>query len=284
MSIIKRLLVLLGYYMQKNAIIIGMPRSGTSMVTNIFAKNGYFLAENESDELRAGDEFNPSGYWEAKDLINANDEIFSAADYLPDNTWLYDPITEIQENNILELSEKVEHSKLVEKYNMHKPWVWKDPRLCYTIGYWWPLLNKEDTRVILLTRAPEEIYSSFVRLNWRANNQISKDDVIERVHRHLAAAKKAILKFDIPFIELDYSDFKLNPEVTSEKISRLFGLQLTANELLFNEKLNTSGLRGSLMKVANRIGDWLPDSLRKTIKKYTPLVILKIVFPHRYTK
>ena len=59
--------------MTYNAIVIGMPRSGTSMVTNIFAKSGFFLAEDESNELRAGDEFNPSGYWEAQDLISAND-------------------------------------------------------------------------------------------------------------------------------------------------------------------------------------------------------------------
>ena len=40
----------------KNTIVIGMPRSGTSMTAAIFARQGYFLAEDTDEELRPGDE------------------------------------------------------------------------------------------------------------------------------------------------------------------------------------------------------------------------------------
>lgn len=270
--------------MQKNAIIVGMPRSGTSMVTNIFAKAGFFVAENIENEVRAGDEFNPSGYWEAQDLIKANDEIFNMVGYSPDNTWLEEPISSEQAQGICRLSPSDEHRSLVEKYDKKHPWVWKDPRLCYTIGYWWPLLDRNNTRVIFLKRDHEEILNSFLRLNWRTNDPQCRADVLKRIDDHLLTAAESINQHNIPFIEINYSDFRKQPEITSRKISEFFDIKLTVDDLGFNSKLNTSGLRGSLMKVVNKIGDLLPDSLRKFVKKLIPTAILKSIFPHRYTK
>jgi len=268
--------------MPKDAIIIGMPRSGTSMVTSIFAKNGFFLAENESKELRAGDEFNPSGYWEAQDLIDANDEILSRAGYKPDNTWLYEPIKQEMAKKILELSPTAEHRRLVEKYNNYHPWVWKDPRLCYTIGYWWPLLHRENTRIILLKRDSNEIYNSFVRLKWRENNASSKKDVFQRIQDHLESAKIAIEKYNIPVLEVSYSDFGTQAKETSQRVSEFFGISLETDDLGFDTSLNTSNLRGRVMKIADAIADFLPDTLRKFIKKMIPKFLLKIIFPNRY--
>ena len=260
-----------------------MPRSGTSMVTNIFAQSGFFAAEDESNDLRAGDEFNPSGYWEAEDLINANDEIFTAVGYAPHNTWLEEPISFIQAEEILQLTPTEEHIQLVKKYNSRQPWVWKDPRLCYTIGYWWPLLDHRNTQIIFLKREPKQIYSSFLRLNWRDSGQEGLDDVMKRIDDHLSNAEASIARYSIPHIVVNYSDFGDYAEQTSIKIGDFFEIDLDSKDLGFDNKLNTSGFRGAVMKTVVKFGDLLPYSARNLLKKMAPKFLLKIIFPHRYT-
>jgi len=268
--------------MPKNAIVIGMPRSGTSMVTNIFAQSGFFAAEDEANDLRAADEFNPSGYWEAEDLIHANNEIFNAVGYAPHNTWLKEPISKMQAKNISQLTPSEDHIQLVKKYNNAQPWVWKDPRLCYTIGYWWPLLDHSNTRVIFLKRDPKQIYSSFLRLNWRDNGSEAHEDVMKRIEDHLSNAAESIAQLSIPHIEVNYSDFGERAKQTSNKVGEFFEIDLSSNDLGFDNKLNTSGFRGSVMKTVVRIGDILPDPIRNILKKLTPEFLLRIIFPHRY--
>ena len=270
--------------MSKNAIIVGMPRSGTSMTTNIFANCGYFIAENESKDLRSGDEFNPSGYWEAEPLIKANAEIFSSAGYPHDNTWLYDRISSQQKHKIHELEQTDNHKSLVDIYNTNSPWVWKDPRLCYTIGYWWSLMDKDTTRVLLLKRDHEEIYNSFIRLKWRKTSTDSKTDVFKRINDHICAAEEALKKYDIPHITVNYADFKTDPEKTAELISNFFDLNLSSEDLGFKQNLNTSSLQGKLIKLSDSLGNILPDPIRKLIKKLIPGFLWKLIYPHRYTK
>ncbi|MEJ2363028.1 MAG: hypothetical protein P8Z75_16755 [Gammaproteobacteria bacterium] len=49
-----------------NTIVVGMPRSGTSMTAAIFARAGYYVSGDDEKQLRIGDEYNPDGYWEAR--------------------------------------------------------------------------------------------------------------------------------------------------------------------------------------------------------------------------
>lgn len=270
--------------MPKNILIVGMPRSGTSMTASIFTRSDYFVADNTENDLRSGDEFNPSGYWEAKPLIQSNAEIFTAAGYTPDNTWLFDSITSKQAATIFELHPTDKHKELVANFNQHSPWMWKDPRLCYTLGYWWPLLNPETTRVLLLKRNSNEIYQSFLKLKWRNASKESQADVEQRIHNHLSSAEKAIKKYNIPYIEINYSDYKNFPEETAEKISTFFDIDIGASDLGYNHKLNNQSLHGSIQRLTNKISEILPNSMRKTIIKLIPKFILKLIQPHRYTK
>ena len=269
--------------MPKNVIVVGMPRSGTSMTAAIFTRSGYFAAEDESTQLRGKDEYNPGGYWEAEPLINANADIFKRAGYSFDNTWLYDQISDDQVESIFNLEQSQEHIDLVKKYNLNKPWMWKDPRLCYTLGYWWPVMDKKSTCVLLLKRDPHEIYQSFLRLEWRSSSAESRRDVYDRIVRHIDSAEHAIRKFDIPYIEVNYSDYKNDPDTTAKRLSEFFEIEIGSDDLGYDKKLNTSGIRGASMRAINKFGDLLPDRVRKFIKALVPVFILKVLFPNRYS-
>ncbi len=255
--------------MRRNVIIVGMPRSGTSMAAHIFASRGYFAAQEPKKELRAGDEFNPAGYWEAQRLIDANVAVFNAVGYAQHNTWLFKPITEQKAASIAEIPKAPAHGKLVATYEANAPWLWKDPRLCYTLAYWWPLMNPRSTAVLLLTRHVEHIFRSFLRLGWRKSVD-ELDEVAQRVHAHRAAAERAIRQFSIPHIKIDYDDFANQPAETAQKISTMFGLEMREHDLGFDEVLNHSGARGRMQARVERLGLSLPASCRTILKKLTP--------------
>ena len=65
--------------MPRNIIVVGTPRSGTSLAASIFARLGHFVADDEAAQLRDPDHFNPGGYWEAEPLIEANASLFQRA-------------------------------------------------------------------------------------------------------------------------------------------------------------------------------------------------------------
>jgi hypothetical protein len=268
--------------MSKNVIIVGCPRSGTSMTTNIFASNGYFVAEDSNTQLRQGDEFNPSGYWEAEPLIRANAEVFSAAGFSFDNTWLYEAISEQQEQQIDALATMAEHQKLVDTYNKNSPWVWKDPRLCYTLQYWWQLMHESTTGVLLLKRDPEQIFQSFLRLKWRDGSPQQKAEGLERIVNHMKAAEATVKRYNIPHLVVHYEEFESSPQQVVQKINAFFGLSLSASDLGYDKKLNHKGLKGRLSLLLDRAADLLPDRVRKAVKGLMPKKLLNLIFPHRY--
>ena len=267
---------------QKNVLIVGMARSGTSMTSAIFARAGYFVANDEDKELRKADEYNPSGYWEAAELIKCNEEIFSAVGFRHGNTWIDEAISTKQASDLLNLSALPKHQKLIEQYNEHSPWIWKDPRLCYTLGYWWPLLDQENTRVLLLKREPLDIYKSFVRLKWRTNRRHDKEETLIRIKNHLESAEQTIKKFNIPYISVNYSDFEKHPEEVVVTINNFLKTNIKASDLGYDKRYKTSNFRGKALKFVDNIGDLLPGNIRTIIKKLIPNFIWKRLNPHRY--
>lgn len=268
--------------MPKNAIIVGLPRSGTSMTAAIFASKGYFIAEHAAQELRAGDHHNPSGYLEAETLIKFNAEVFAAVDFPHDNTWLYDPLPANQASNIYQVAPVAAHTEFIARYNQDSPWMWKDPRLCYTLDYWWPLIGSEDTRVLLIKRNPEDIYQSFIRLKWRKKSSLSKQDVYARVKNHIAAAEKAIASHNIPHMTIEYSDYETGPAAAAQRIGEFFDIALCSADLSYSGQLNHSSMRGKLATAIDLQLERLPSHWVKKAKSFVPARLTRAIYPERF--
>ena len=254
--------------MSKNAIIVGMARSGTSMTTAIFARKGYFVAENKSDQLQVADRFNPSGYWEAEPLLKSNREILNNAGFTGDNTWFHNEITTEQANKINKIEISEQHKKLIELYQNNSPWVWKDPRLCYTLGYWWPHLDQENTQVILLQRNPIEIYKSFknVEKSWYCTAEFNQATVFDRIEKHIESARQILNQYKIPYIELNYSEYSQHPEIVAKRLSDNFDIDVNSSDLGFSKRSNHSTTIGKLSMLSNNIFQSIATSIIRVIK------------------
>ena len=68
-------------------IVLGMHRSGTSLLTRALMECGLYLGE-EGDLVSPHEADNPEGYWEHKQVVSINDRIlgiFGGTDQRPPN-------------------------------------------------------------------------------------------------------------------------------------------------------------------------------------------------------
>lgn len=265
----------------KNVIIVGMPRSGTSAVAAIFARRGYYTGYTGESHLREGDSHNPFGYFEADDLIDQNVEVLRRVGYEHDNTWLFDPIPSSASEQIPSLTPTNEHRRFVEGYSQRSPWFWKDPRLCFTLSYWWKLMAPADTRVIIVRREPMDIYRSFRRMAWCPPGESARQAVIDRVEQHIAAASAAVEDLAIPHITVAYADFKRAPDASARRISALLGIEVSVDDLDVRPDLDHSTPRGRIA-TAIRVGArQLPEPFRRRIETQAPKRLLAALFSER---
>ena len=267
--------------MPRNIIVVGTPRSGTSLAASIFARLGHFVADDEAAQLRDPDHFNPGGYWEAEPLIEANVSLFQRVGFEHHNTWIFEPIAPEQAGRIAALTPVDEHRELVARFESHRPWVWKDPRLCYTLAYWWPLLDHESTAVLFVRRDPEETFKSFARIGWRESNEAGRKETYQRMADHVAAAEDAIRSLDIPYVEIDYSDYRDSPERVAAVLSELSGLTISVADLGFTDHYSSSTLRGRFRVMVEKSLKAIPLPVRNAIRSLVPKSVLQRLFPGR---
>jgi hypothetical protein len=136
-------------------IVLGMHRSGTSMLTGLTSMAGEYVGP---DHLMFGpDGENPRGYWERRDTVAANEALLR----LRGCTWNMVADWSLARPPVppREIAEAMR--SIVLDLDAFRPWVMKDPRLCLTLPYWTPLL--EAPVAVLLYRDPLEIARSLER-------------------------------------------------------------------------------------------------------------------------
>ncbi len=134
--------------------VIGMHRSGTSMVARMVNLAGFDIGE-EGDLLPASD-FNKVGHWENRDFVGFNEQLLThfrgdvfAPPLLPEG-WRADPaVTALQH----EASEVVR-----QKFGDRSAWCFKDPRATLFLPFWREVTGVR--RFILLVRNPLDVAAS----------------------------------------------------------------------------------------------------------------------------
>jgi len=264
--------------MPKNAIIVGMPRSGTSLAASIFARRGYYTG----DACRPADHFNPTGYWECDDLVEANGRLLKSSGFAHDNSWMYDALLPSHLAAIPAIQVGDAERELLRRFSSRQPWVWKDPRLCYTLGAWWQLMDPARTQVLLVIREPEAIFNSFVRVGWRRDSDADREETYRRVQDHLDFARSTIRDLGITALEIEYNDIGRDPAGSARQISAAFDIEIRPGELGFDEKLDHNTPLGRAATRVDRIATAIPAPLRRTIKLLTPEFLLRWLYPERF--
>jgi len=143
--------------------ITGMHRSGTSMVARLLNVCGLYLGEEK--ELIGPQPDNPEGFWENSQFVNLNTEILLklGGDWdlppEPEKGWERQP-------KFKSLSKK--GSSLIQRFEPHHFWGWKDPRSSLTAPFWNMLIK--DLKFIISVRHPLEVAGSLQQRGYNSQS------------------------------------------------------------------------------------------------------------------
>ncbi len=196
--------------MNKTIVVLGMHRSGTSLVAGVL----HHLGVNMGKEMLGGDRFNPFGHFENKKIIKLNEEILKEAG----GSWYAPPSSE----KILKVREKFKNKiKEIIESEKSKLWGFKDPRTSLTIELFLPFL--ENPYFIVCYRNKREIIKSLIRrdkMNFEYASRLI-DLYYERITKFFEAHR------DLRRINVKYEEMMRKPRVVLEKIICFLDIQVT---------------------------------------------------------
>ncbi len=137
--------------------VLGMHRSGTSLLSRVLNLMGVSLGPNEHLMRPRSD--NPRGFWENTALSGINDRIFSMYGGSWDNTPHFPESW--QENPELDAL-KAEATGIIKRdFSGAALWGFKDPRTSLTLPFWQTLVP--DMRYVIVIRNPLDVALSLLR-------------------------------------------------------------------------------------------------------------------------
>ncbi len=151
----------------KAIAILGMHRSGTSLITRVLNLMGAYLGE-EKDLMKPSPD-NPEGYWEREDIALLNDRILQHLS-LSWHTPLPPPDGWLKEVEGF----KKDIQELIQKHLADKPlWAWKDPRTTILFPLWKDAIKELGVKlsVVFVVRGPLDVARSLQRRDGFSTNK-----------------------------------------------------------------------------------------------------------------
>ncbi|MEP0202302.1 MAG: glycosyltransferase [Halioglobus sp.] len=215
----------------RNIVILGMHRSGTSMVSGALVKCGLYAGE--SDDLLITNADNPHGFWERSDVVDLNDRLLQAFG----GSW-FDPVAVPAEHALLNDELQVDRASIVSNLPDDIPWLVKDPRMAVTWPYWRESLK--NSLIVYVYRSPLAVANSLKKRNgfplqmglalWEFYNRCIVSELRDR-----------------PFAAISFEQFAESPDdslhflITRLTDKRDFELSAGLAHDVFDHSLGTSG-------------------------------------------
>jgi hypothetical protein len=202
-----------------NVIILTTGISGSSVITGFLAKSG----------LWAGDDTvfkdNTTGKYETYEntkLVDLNNQLTNEIGIAFEGKVRYDKNARDKLNDVFTKIDTTEYQHFLDECDSHSPWIWKDPRLFLTIGFWKNILDLNNTKVIVLHRNSYELW---------------KSQVVKRIIYSYSYLKKSedrtrneLLDYlesnNFSFISLEYDQFVKDPDMSINKLNQFIGTEL----------------------------------------------------------
>ena len=197
----------------KEIIILGMHRSGTSMLSGVLNRLGIDMGDDQVGRQQS----NPLGHFEDGELLSLNEYILSQAGGSWDNP---PPAAQIQ-NQAAKLNDRIQ--KIIQDKrlaNQDQHWGWKDPRTSLTINLYLPYLR--NPYIIWSQRDPVSISNSL----W-IRNEISPEEADELTEYYQKQIKDFFRQHpELPVLEISYQDMIDQPGYWIHKIVGFLNLDV----------------------------------------------------------
>lgn len=206
--------------MRHNVIILTSGLTGSSVLTGLIARGGYWTGSS-TQKKEDYDTF------ENKELIELNLRLFQNVDYRGNYLLEFSPDVMRQIESFKSNGAEDSYRAFVNRCNEHRPWVWKDPRLWLTIRFWKNLLDLEDCRFILLTRD--------FRQSWISATLRRQIKTYRAFKQYETSVENSIVKFcenaKVPYLHVRYEDLIRNPVEVIGRLNGWLDTTLTVDDL-----------------------------------------------------
>ncbi|SEP36394.1 sulfotransferase family protein [Nitrosovibrio sp. Nv6] len=191
-------------------IILGMHRSGTSLLTGLLSHVGVKMGRRLYAPQKG---VNEKGFWEHEDIVDTHDEILLSLgsqwdDLLPlCDKWL-------EADVIQPFIDRLD--KLVERdFSDAYIWALKDPRMCRLLPLWLPLLNARQIKptFICMNRNPFEVVASLQK-----RDGFSREKALILWLSHSLSAE--LYSRGLPRVFIDFDQVVKNPAEVLSRIER----------------------------------------------------------------
>lgn len=150
-------------------LILGCPRSGTSMLTGLFANQGIYIGGRAHQPTIS----NPKGYFETRGINELNNRIISKYLEWPMMNRLRHYVSQNFNVDVraFAFASPLKHevkvlpaylSNAMKYYASKGSFCYKDPRFCVTLPAWAEYLGK-NTKYLVVFREPEKIIASYIK-------------------------------------------------------------------------------------------------------------------------
>lgn len=173
-------------------LVLGMHRSGTSVLTGVLQHMGLYLGEG----LISPNSYNPKGYFEHIEINSLNDQILTALG----SSW-YDPLP-LKMPDIPLIMHCIHNiKKTIQKNFEHvEHFGLKDPRLCILLPYY--LVALEDlgytVKFIIILRNPFEIAASL-----ETRDAMPHENALRLTEKYLTSIEAYACKYDSIILKFD---------------------------------------------------------------------------------
>lgn len=197
---------------QKTVIVLGMHRSGNSLIGGIL----HLLGVDLGKRLLAGNQFNPKGFFEDIDFLQLNEKILKHCDGDWDNPPDRDAIlrctlfgTEIQ--------------RLLR--GRQGLWGWRDPRTTLTIELYLPFLV--NPHFVVCWRNPNEIVKSLKE--WMNFDELKTLKLTNRYHQRIVDLFEG--HPTLPRLMIAFEDLTADPITEVRRLSHFLDIPVTEEQM-----------------------------------------------------
>lgn len=202
-----------------NVIILTSGISGSSVLTGLISRAGYWL----------GDVTHKKEYdtYENQELIDLDLQLFKQSEYTGNYAMEFSFAAIDRISALKGIVDDHPFREFLRKCEAHRPWIWKDPRLWMTIRFWNNLINHDDCKFILMTRSFSHAWvSSILRRHIRSYKSLKRYE--QSIKDSLIAYLDETGK---PYLHITYENLIVHPETAILKLNAYLGTSLSVDDL-----------------------------------------------------
>lgn len=137
-----------------NIIIFTTGASGSSVLAGLLGSQGFWLG-HQTAKLQFDT-------YENAELVDLNVQILRKSGYPRRDANDLPPPDVRRIEDLIKTEDLGPYRAFVKECENHRPWLWKDPRLAYTIYFWRHIVDVKSVKFVVITREFDQAYAGLI--------------------------------------------------------------------------------------------------------------------------